>query len=374
MSNSRISIRRGSFAATAILVSLLAGNSLAQQPEPPAPGSATAAEMADFFSQVGNQIYEDCIFELSEEQIEVQHALVDAYIKLGATSSAARQLAVQQIEPPTPSDKCLQLQSQTKPQAPSWTTTTAVAKKPPIEKASPKILPDPVAPIAPLADKKMLPQWDCGPDVQYVTIQHKGYARKLTGGEICSPFEDVVRTVPESVKSFRIGYAIRTGRLFVIANDPQAGGKTIAWATSGRDVCRNNPDPDCLAARAIGPLPPGEYSFSADKSSRVSWGPRSKRMVAGIYLTKLWNRERFSRAQTAAILARANIAIHVRLKGEMSEACLGLGPNGWAYVASLIQQGRATGVNVYIDEPYPKIAEAAPIVGTSTFSLSSLFK
>jgi hypothetical protein len=374
MSNSRISIRRGSFAATAILVSLLAGNSLAQQPEPPAPGSATAAEMADFFSQVGNQIYEDCIFELSEEQIEVQHALVDAYIKLGATSSAARQLAVQQIEPPTPSDKCLQLQSQTKPQAPSWTTTTAVAKKPPIEKASPKILPDPVAPIAPLADKKMLPQWDCGPDVQYVTIQHKGYARKLTGGEICSPFEDVVRTVPESVKSFRIGYAIRTGRLFVIANDPQAGGKTIAWATSGRDVCRNNPDPDCLAARAIGPLPPGEYSFSADKSSRVSWGPRSKRMVAGIYLTKLWNRERFSRAQTAAILARANIAIHVRLKGEMSEACLGLGPNGWAYVASLIQQGRATGVNVYIDEPYPQIAEAAPIVGTSTFSLSSLFK
>ena len=195
MSNS--SIRQGLFAATAILVSLLAGNSLAQQPEPAAPGSATAAEMADFFSQVGNRIYEDCIFELSEEQIEVQHALVDAYIKLGATSSAARQLAVQQIEPPTPSDKCLQLQSQTKPQAPSWTTTTAVAKKPPIVKASPKILPDPVAPIAPLADKKMLPQWDCGPDVQYVTIQHKGYARKLTGGEICSPFEDVVRNVPE---------------------------------------------------------------------------------------------------------------------------------------------------------------------------------
>ena len=74
------------------------------------------------------------------------------------------------------------------------------------------------------------------------------------------------------------------------------------------------------------------------------------------------------------MLARANIAIHVRLKGEMSEACLGLGPNGWAYVASLIQQGRATGVNVYIDEPYPQIAEAAPIVSTSTFSLSSLFK
>jgi hypothetical protein len=97
-------------------------------------------------------------------------------------------------------------------------------------------------------------------------------------------------------------------------------------------------------------------------------------MVAGIYLTKLWNREKFTAAQTAAILARGNIAIHVRLKGEMSEACLGLGPNGWAYVSSLIKEGRTTGVNAYIDEPYPRIAESPPIVKVSSFSLSSLFK
>ena len=97
-------------------------------------------------------------------------------------------------------------------------------------------------------------------------------------------------------------------------------------------------------------------------------------MVAGIYLTKLWNRDRFSPEQTAALLARSNFAIHVRLQGEMSEACLGLGPNGWAYVSSLIKEGRATGVNVYIDEPYPQIAEAAPVVRISSFSLSSLFK
>ena len=96
-------------------------------------------------------------------------------------------------------------------------------------------------------------------------------------------------------------------------------------------------------------------------------------MVAGIYLTKLWNKERFSRAQTAAILARGNIAIHVRLKGEMSEACLGLGPNGWAYVSSLIKEGRATGVNVYIDEPYPQIAESAPYCqGFLLFSVLSV--
>jgi hypothetical protein len=97
-------------------------------------------------------------------------------------------------------------------------------------------------------------------------------------------------------------------------------------------------------------------------------------MVAGIYLTKLWNKDQFTPEQTAAILARGNIAIHVRLKGEMSEACLGLGPNGWAHVAALIKDGRATGVNAYIDEPYPQIAESPPVIKASSFSLSSLFK
>jgi hypothetical protein len=366
--------RQGLFAVTAILALLPSVCGVAQQSKTPTAGSVTAGEIADFFSQVGNSIYEDCIFELSQEQIEVQQALVEAYIKLGATSSIARRLAVKQIEPPKLSEKCEQIRSQTKSSAPSWTTTTSATKKTTIDKASPNIRPEPLAPIALLADKKVLPQWDCAPGVDYVTIQHKGFERKLTDGEICNPFDDVVRAVPESLKSFRLGYTIKTGRLFIIADDPQAAGKTIAWAISGREACRNNPDPDCLAARSIGPLPPGEYSFSSDKPKRVSWGPGSKRMVAGIYLTKLWNRERYSAAQTAAILARGNIAIHVRLKGEMSEACLGLGPDGWAYISSLIKEGRATGVNVYIDEPHPQIAEKAPIVSASTFSLSSLFK
>ena len=150
-------------------------------------------------------------------------------------------------------------------------------------------------------------------------------------------------------------------------------GKTITWAISGRDVCRNDPDPVCLAARAVGPLPPGEYAFSGDKDQRVSWGPKTKRNVAGIYLRKLWNKEQFTSSQVASIMARGNIAIHVRLKGEMSEACLGLEPKGWAYVAGLIKDGRATGVNVYIDEPYPQIAENPPVVVASSFSLTSLF-
>lgn len=255
------------------------------------------------------------------------------------------------------------------PSAPSWNVkTTPVAPKTPVERSEPYSM------HVALADKKVLPQWDCPPNSDFVTIQHKGYERKLSDGEICAPFEDVVRQVPDSEKSFRIGYTIRTGRLFVMSSDPETNGRTIAWAISGRDICRNNPDPDCLAARAVGPLPPGEYSFSSSSGSRVSWGPRTRRLVAGIYLTKLYNREKYTPAQTAAILARGNIAIHVRLKGEMSEACLGLGEQGWAYVAKLIKEGRATGVTAYIDEPHPQVADRAPIRKASGFSMTSLFK
>jgi hypothetical protein len=338
-------------------------------------GSAKAAgDIANFFRQVGDQIYQHCIFELSQEQLEVQQALIEAYVKQGASSALARQLAVKQIHPPKLSDECERLKALRKPAPPAVAALPPPAASPKPRVAPPKAWSPPPAPITVLADKKTLPQWDCAPGVDYVTIQHRGYERKLTDGDICSPFEDVVRQVPDSLNGFRLGYTIETGRLFVVSSDPQANGRTIAWAISGREACRNNPDPDCLAARAIGPLPPGEYAFAADRSRRVSWGPKSKRMVAGIYLTKLWSRSRFTPQQTAAILARKNIAIHVRLKGEMSEACLGLEPKGWEYVAALIKDGRATGVNVYLEEPHPRLAESPPVIRASTFSLSSLFK
>lgn len=356
-----------------MLAAMLAtGPALAEQPGPAAP--AAADDIANYFSQVGDHIYEDCIFELSQEQLEVQQALIGAYIKHGATSIAARRLAVKQIQPPELSDKCKRLSRQS--HAAPWTsvTTPVPAPRPKPVATAPKVPLDTEGPITRVAAKQVLPEWDCAPGVDYVTIQHKGFERKLTNGEICNPFHDVVRPVPDGARTFRLGYTIRTGRLFVISDDLQAHARTIAWAISGREACRNNPDPDCLAARAVGPLPPGEYAFAPQMSRRVSWGPNAKRMVAGIYLTRLWNRDRYTPAQTAAILARRNIAIHVRLKGEMSEACLGLEPNGWAYVASLIKEGRATGLRVYIDEPYPQVAEKPPVVTTSTFSLSSLFR
>ncbi len=388
--------------AAAVTLGLFLGTHVfAQQaPQPAArsiPSAPSAADdIAEAFSSVGKDITEECIFDLSEEQVEVQAALILAYMEQGASGATARKLAAQQIQPPKLSAKCEKLRHapEQAPATPSgWEITLALPKAPKIEitpgpatgaKLQSGKLPAPPKPsatgkpaagvIASLAGKKILPQWDCAPEVDFVTIHIGGSERKLTGGEICNRYEDVVREVPAALASFRLGYTIKTGRLFVISEDAATNGQTIAWAISGRDVCRNNPDPDCLAARAIGPLPPGEYAFAGDKAQRVSWGPRTKRNVAGVYLKKLWNKDRFTPQQTKAILGRGNIAIHVRLKGEMSEACLGLEPKGWAYVSGLIKDGRAAGLNVYIDEPHTQVAEKPPLVVGSGFSLTSLFK
>jgi hypothetical protein len=378
-------VRRTVLAALAGLFVLASGNALAEQPGN-TDAAAAAARIADIFGEVGDQIYEDCIFELSPEQIEVQQGLIAAYIEQGASSFIARRLAVDQIKPPQLSPDCERLRSQqaavqpetqpevATPPAPAPKAVKRPAKRPAVAAApkQPQRAPQPPAPPISIANKKVLPQWDCAPNVDFVIVHLGGYPRKLTGGEICNPYQDVVHEVPASVPTFRFGYTIATGRLFVISDDATAG-KTIAWAISGRDVCRNNPDPDCLAAKSVGSLPPGEYSFSGEKARRVTWGPRTKRNVAGIYLRKLWNKDRFSQAHIDGIMKRGNIAIHARLKGEMSEACIGLEPKGWAYVASLIKEGRATGVNVYLEEPYPQIAEAPPVVVASSFSLTSLF-
>src|SRR5882672_3344316 len=123
--------RKSLFASVATFVLLHAGYCPAQQPKTPAAGSATApGDIADLFSQVGDQIYEDCIFELSQEQLEVQQALIQAYIKHGASSYLARQLAVKQIQPPKLSDKCKQIRRE--PKAAPWSsvTTPSPAKKP----------------------------------------------------------------------------------------------------------------------------------------------------------------------------------------------------------------------------------------------------
>src|SRR5262245_66272359 len=167
------------------LAALFSPTVLAQEAKTPAPGPMSAAgEIANFFGQVGDQIYEDCIFELSQEQLEVQQALIEAYIKQGATHILARQLAVKQIQPPKLSPECEQMRSVSKAARPKAVATPSVPKKPPTAAAAPKPAPEP-APSVALDDKKVLPPWACRPGVDFVTIQHKGYERKLTDGEIC---------------------------------------------------------------------------------------------------------------------------------------------------------------------------------------------
>src|SRR5262245_43181005 len=132
-------LRRTLFASVATVLLLPADGSPAQQANAPAAGPAAAAgDIANFFGQVGDQIYEDCIFELSQEQLEVQQALIEAYVKQGATHSLARQLAVKQIHPPKLSDECEQIKSLSKPPRPSPATAPSVTKKPTIEAAVPK--------------------------------------------------------------------------------------------------------------------------------------------------------------------------------------------------------------------------------------------
>ena len=163
--------------------------------------------IADIFSQVGDEIYENCVFELSEEQIAVQHALITAYIQRGATGSKARRLAATQIQVPKVSEKCEQVRRLPEARSASIDPNISQPKKQVIE-SDRKPSPPKLAPVI-LKGKKPLAHWDCARGVDFVTIHLNGFERKLTGGEICNPYEDVVREVPASAPSFRLGYTIK---------------------------------------------------------------------------------------------------------------------------------------------------------------------
>src|SRR5258705_381399 len=135
--------RRSLLAVAAILASLPAGYGMAQQAKTPAAGSAAAAgDIADFFQQVGDRIYEeDCIFELSQEQLEIQQALIEAYVKQGASSPLARQLAVKQIQPAKLSAECERIKNLSKaapPAPPAATPPPSMVRTPPLETALPR--------------------------------------------------------------------------------------------------------------------------------------------------------------------------------------------------------------------------------------------
>ena len=358
--------------AMGIFLSPSAHGRAEQSPRVDAGPPSTAELIADVFSQVGDEIYANCVFELSDEQIAVQRALIIAYMQQGATGAKARRLAATQIQVPKVSEKCEQVRGLPEARSASLEPNVSEPKKPIIE-VDPKPSPPKLTQAVLLKGKKTLAHWDCAPGVDYVTIHLNGFERKLTGGEICNPYEDVVRQVSPAARSFRLGYTIKTGRLLSFpmtrrSMAKQSPGGSPAETSAETTLIQTAwlPEQSVPCRR--------EDPFAADKSHRVNWGPKTKRSVAGIYLKKLWNKDWFSPQHTDAILARRNIAIHVRLKGEMSEACIGLEPNGWAYVSTLIKDMRATGLNVYIDETYPQMAEPPPVIVASSFSLTSLFK
>ena len=92
---------------------------------------ASADDIADIFSKLGDQIYEDCIFDLSEEQIEIQAALIRAYMDQGAQGAVARRLAAIQIQAPQLSPKCEQMRRQPPPPPVDWTTTMEAQEQAP---------------------------------------------------------------------------------------------------------------------------------------------------------------------------------------------------------------------------------------------------
>ncbi len=205
-----------------------------------------------------------------------------AYIQQGATGSKADVSPPRKFKSQKLSEKCEQVRGLPEARSASLEPNGSEPEKPVVE-ADPKPSLPKLAPAILLIGKKAPAYWDCAPGVDYVTINLFGFERKLNGGEICNPYEDVVREVPAAARSFRLGYTIKTGRLFVISDDPQVNGQTITWGISGETSAETTLIKMALLLAPSVPLPPGEYIFAADKSQRVNWGPKTKRSVAGIY-------------------------------------------------------------------------------------------
>ncbi len=115
----------------------------------------------------------------------------------------------------------------------------------------------------------------------------------------------------------------------------------------------------------MGPLPPGEYAFAAGGEYRASFGPRTAAAMWPAFSDQALEQGAVHAASTSPPSRRGNIAIRSGFKGEMSEACIGLEPKAGPTWRRSIKEGRATPLNAFIDEPYPQVAEAPPIVVAS---------
>ena len=167
-----------------------------------------------------------------------------------------------------------------------------------------------------------------------MTILHKGYERKLTDGEICNPFDDVVRSVPNSLRSFRLGYTIKTGRLFgTFETSVTVGGPAELSLVGARRASVSRPTRPSVPSvskparsssagsprlgehrHALSPGRAEQKHLAADPIAEVDGGIH----LAGFYDFRAWKFWSKKRTATAA----SSRALLVRPQEALSLACL----------------------------------------------------
>src|SRR5690606_22833787 len=90
----------------------------------------SADDIAAILSKIGDQLYEACLFDLSDVQSEVQAALLQAYVQKGASGPIARHLAATQIQLPKLSAECERVRRAPQPPAAAWNTPTVPSPVP----------------------------------------------------------------------------------------------------------------------------------------------------------------------------------------------------------------------------------------------------
>ena len=158
---------------------------------------------------------------------------------------------------------------------------------------------------------------------------------------------------------FRLGYAIATGRLFVISDNPLVEGKTIAWAISGREVCRNNPDPDCLAAKSIGRKVIDTIELLRQRITERFPGAGLAGVVAELLQIAKENSARAER------ISRRNMPLRVAIY-----ALLAAGVGGLLWIVRLIDFSRTSADSVYsVLQGIEAAANLVVLMGAALFFL-----
>ena len=195
----------------------------------------------------------------------MQAALIITYMEKGATNAIARQLAASQIQPPKLSEKCERIRSTPEPPPVDWATTIRtepVAKKQAFNRRRSQARAAGVS-----ARHHARGQEDARPmglrrRRGLRDHQARGLRTEADGRRNLQP----LRGCGARGARFRAALPPRlhdqTGRLFVISDDPQVSGQHHRLGSFGTRHLPQQSRSGLLRGPAIGPSPPGEYSFS----------------------------------------------------------------------------------------------------------------